>query len=120
MEENSYPCPACGFLVFDGFPGSYEICPVCLWEDDQVQLKHPLMSGGANSISLLEHQQKLLNTISVTLREFDGYKRAHGWRPLSEKDCANSSYPPKSGQEYFQAVIEASPLYYWQKDKVDD
>jgi anaerobic ribonucleoside-triphosphate reductase len=29
-----WPCPCCGYQVFTGPPGSYEICPVCGWEDD--------------------------------------------------------------------------------------
>jgi hypothetical protein len=44
----SYPCPACGFEVFDDAPGSYDLCPVCDWEDDGVQLRYPSMRGGAN------------------------------------------------------------------------
>jgi hypothetical protein len=24
-----YPCPCCGFLVFDEEPGSFSICPIC-------------------------------------------------------------------------------------------
>jgi Cysteine-rich CPCC len=32
----------------DGPPGSYEICPVCFWDDDLVQLRWPTYAGGAN------------------------------------------------------------------------
>lgn len=38
-------------------PGSYEICPVCFWEDDGVQFRWPTMDGGANRVSLVEAQQ---------------------------------------------------------------
>lgn len=31
---------------------SYEICPVCFWEDDPVQNEDPEYQGGANSVSL--------------------------------------------------------------------
>jgi hypothetical protein len=31
-----------------GPPGSYEICPVCFWDDDLVQLRWPTYAGGAN------------------------------------------------------------------------
>lgn len=34
------------------FPGSFVICPVCFWEDDDVQLENPDFSGGANRPSL--------------------------------------------------------------------
>jgi anaerobic ribonucleoside-triphosphate reductase len=34
--------------------GSYEICPVCNWEDDPVQEEDPSYGGGANVMSLNE------------------------------------------------------------------
>ena len=49
-------CPCCGHLVFDESPGSYDICPVCFWEDDIVQLRWPDWAGGANKPSLLDGQ----------------------------------------------------------------
>jgi hypothetical protein len=33
-------------------PGTFEICPVCFWEDDGVQYEDPGYEGGANGISL--------------------------------------------------------------------
>ena len=34
-----YKCPCCGFYTFDEKPnGNYDICPVCFWEDDPIQL----------------------------------------------------------------------------------
>ena len=33
-------------------PGTFEICPVCFWEDDEVQFRDPDYEGGANSVSL--------------------------------------------------------------------
>jgi len=52
-----FPCPCCGHLVFREAPGSYDICPVCFWEDDLVQLRRPDLAGGANRPSLIEAQQ---------------------------------------------------------------
>ncbi|WP_372448711.1 CPCC family cysteine-rich protein [Streptomyces musisoli] len=37
--SDSYPCPCCGHRVLGRMPGSYEICPVCFWEDDGVQFR---------------------------------------------------------------------------------
>lgn len=34
--------------VLADMPGSYEICPVCFWEDDGVQFRWPTMGDGAN------------------------------------------------------------------------
>ncbi len=51
-----YTCPCCGYEVFDSSPGSFDICPICFWEDDGVQLFFPLTDGGANRCSLVEAQ----------------------------------------------------------------
>ncbi|MEG0407126.1 MAG: CPCC family cysteine-rich protein [Acinetobacter sp.] len=49
----SYACPCCSYLTFGELPdGSFEICPVCFWEDDNVQNEDPDYAGGANAISL--------------------------------------------------------------------
>ena len=51
----SYPCPCCSNFTFDEEPsGTYEICPVCGWEDDEVQFNAPSFAGGANKPSLNE------------------------------------------------------------------
>jgi len=34
--------------------GGYDICPVCFWEDDNVQAEDPDYAGGANHVSLNE------------------------------------------------------------------
>lgn len=48
-----YACPCCGFLTLGDIPpGTFEICPVCAWEDDGVQFRDPTYDGGANSVSL--------------------------------------------------------------------
>nr|WP_078611001.1 MULTISPECIES: CPCC family cysteine-rich protein [Streptomyces] len=52
-----YPCVCCGHLTMEESPGSYEICPVCFWEDDAVQLRWPDWAAGANRTSLIKAQQ---------------------------------------------------------------
>lgn len=48
-----YPCPCCHYLTLtEPGPGTFEICPVCFWEDDDVQLDDPDYEGGANRESL--------------------------------------------------------------------
>jgi len=50
-----YACPCCGIKTLDSKPpGSLEICPVCHWEDDDVQFSSPDYAGGANHVSLHE------------------------------------------------------------------
>ncbi|MCR5321958.1 MAG: EAL domain-containing protein [Lachnospiraceae bacterium] len=50
---NGHRCPVCGRTLFEQ-TGKYEICEVCGWEDDPVQLKDPDLAGGANKMSLNE------------------------------------------------------------------
>lgn len=51
-DSDRYPCPCCGFLTMPQDRGSYELCPVCFWEDDGVQFRDPSYEGGANQVSL--------------------------------------------------------------------
>jgi len=74
-----YPCPACGFLVFGEPPGSFAICPVCSWEDDNAQFADPLYQGGANGISLAEHRRGALSRFPPSVREHGGFRRDPGW-----------------------------------------
>ncbi|MGD9108076.1 MAG: CPCC family cysteine-rich protein [Gammaproteobacteria bacterium] len=49
----AYECPCCGYLTLsEKPPGTFEICPVCFWEDDNVQFDDPGYAGGANKVSL--------------------------------------------------------------------
>ncbi|MGI6416366.1 MAG: CPCC family cysteine-rich protein [Thermoguttaceae bacterium] len=48
-----FPCPCCGYRTMsEQPPGTFEICPVCYWEDDNVQFDDPTLEGGANEESL--------------------------------------------------------------------
>ncbi len=52
-SKKRYPCACCGYYTLESPQGeSYEICPVCFWEDDPVQNKDPDFAGGANRVSL--------------------------------------------------------------------
>lgn len=56
-----YACPCCGFKTFKEPPnGQYDICEVCFWEDDPIQLKDPDYEGGANNVSLRQGQRNFL------------------------------------------------------------
>jgi hypothetical protein len=55
MSARRWPCPCCGCLTFETkFRDSYAICPVCFWEDDEIQTADPTYAGGANRASLDE------------------------------------------------------------------
>ena len=53
-----FKCPVCGKYTFKNGPGSYEICPICGWEDDKAQYKDPTLKGGANKLSLKEYKEQ--------------------------------------------------------------
>ncbi|MGN9761914.1 CPCC family cysteine-rich protein [Streptomyces sp. SD31] len=56
----TFPCVCCGHLTLGESPGFYEICPVCFWEGDRVQLRWPNWVGGANRPSLIEAQANFM------------------------------------------------------------
>jgi hypothetical protein len=48
-----FSCPCCRFLTLpEPSPGSWEICPVCFWQDDPVGAAHPMLRHGPNPMSL--------------------------------------------------------------------
>ena len=50
LEETKMNCPCCGKTLV----GEYDICDVCSWENDPIQLNNPDFQGGANQMSLNE------------------------------------------------------------------
>ena len=100
-------------------PGSYEICPVCFWEDDISQLRFPRMSGGANHVSLIDGQKNYKN-IGACEQRVKSYVRdpednetiEDGWRPIDlEKDDIEDPLPEKDyGDSYPK---DSKFLYYW-------
>lgn len=85
--------------------GSYSICGVCGWEDDNVQLRFPRMRGGANRDSLFEYQSQVLRDVPLAVTSVNGYTRDPGWRPLRDDDA------PLGGD----AAASSSDDYYWKK-----
>lgn len=50
MNTKGIKCPCCGKSIVP----EYDICTVCNWENDPIQLKKPDLRGGANEMSLNE------------------------------------------------------------------
>ena len=107
------PCPSCGFLVFAEPAGSYDICPVCGWEDDAVQLRFPGMNGGANGESLKTCQDRILRNLPPSISAQAGFSRDARWRPLRDDEFLVPKESKGSGVEYFHAACEEAPGYYW-------
>jgi hypothetical protein len=58
MSERRYPCPCCGYLTLPEPPtGTFELCQVCFWEDDNIQFDDPDYEGGANKVSLRQARE---------------------------------------------------------------
>ncbi len=98
-----YPCPCCGYLVFDAGPGSYDICPLCGWEDDVSQLRFA-NTHGANRISLRNAQ------LAVTIPAVVPYERDPEWRPIAAADVEEPSHGIEYGNTY---PGDYTHLYYW-------
>jgi len=101
--------------------GTYDICPVCFWEDDQVQLEDPIYAGGANNPSLLESRENFQRlgaiegrfTTKVRLPLPEELPRALTlYRPVGQKEldliaaAGFTRFPPRlSGQPIFYPVL---------------
>ena len=119
--QKIYPCPCCGYLVFAEAPGSYEICPICYWEDDISQLRFFDM-GGAN-IPLTEAQKNFKNLGAIEERFTEHVrkpsaddKRDPNWRPLNRlRDIPEIR---ASGKDYGNSYpADSTSLYYWKNEK---
>ncbi len=86
--SDSYSLPCCGHRVLSAMPGSYEICPVCFWEDDGLSSAGSTMAGGANKVSLIEAQRNYQgfgacdeHGLSTSARR-PRTSRSTAWRPI--------------------------------------
>ena len=107
-------CPGCGFrTISDKAYGSDDICPVCGWEDDSVQLANPCSGGGANRESLCECQKAVEKWSKEEMAVFE---RDPGWRPLSEEEIAYFESVRKQAHWTFMGDTEPE-LAYWRKPR---
>lgn len=86
MEE-WFTCPCCGYLTLSEPPsGTFEICEVCGWEDDRVQLDDPDWVGGANGLSLRQAQKNfaMFGPRRPIRGGLEQYRRDPDWKPLPQ------------------------------------
>jgi hypothetical protein len=108
-------------LVFRDAPGSYEICPLCFWEDDLVQLRWPNYGGGANRPSLIEAQANVRRYGAMESRFKENVRPPHFDEPLDPEwrafdpsrddveDCV-------SGHDYGDSYHDdRTTYYYWRR-----
>lgn len=58
MKNLNTHCPCCGIFDHEEEIGNtFLICPICDWEDDEVQLDNPNYERGANVLSLNQSKE---------------------------------------------------------------
>jgi len=114
-----YTCPCCGFQTFDEAPGSHQVCHVCSWEDDAVQLLDPWFAGGANRPSLRDAQDAYLVCGAMEQRFLPNVKGALStdtrdptWRCVREYDRTFSRAPSDLSADEQR---DAMTWYYWRR-----
>ena len=114
-------CPCCGHIVFKGYPGSYEICPICYWEDDDVQLADPWFEGGANKPNLYTAQKNYIRYGAMEERFVDAVKPPNRktkhdgeWRLVQESDKSNVT-SPREIESLPGKIDYRKEYYYWLK-----
>ena len=114
-----HTCPCCGYRTLTQKPGNYDICHVCLWEDDPVQLLDPWYRGGANSVSLCEAQESYA-TVGVSELRFKsdvkgvlpGDVRDTAWRRVEDEDRQRVSSPAELMKKNPEGPWK---WYYWEE-----
>ena len=117
-----FPCPCCGYRVFERPPGNHEKCPVCLGEDDLSQLRFPRMPGSANGVSLEQAQHNFIEFGTAERRHrgggrepFDVESRDAAWRLLDP--ARDNIEEPQRGISYGDSypLADTTVLYYWRE-----
>lgn len=122
MNPSLYPpytCPVCGYSVFEGGPGSYAICPICYWEDDESQLRF-VHRVGANGVSLIEAQRNYASFgasesrfVAAVREPVHGESRDANWRAFDlQTDEVQTGVALLEESAH---VPDGTALYYWLK-----
>ncbi|GIN93637.1 membrane protein [Siminovitchia terrae] len=85
-----FTCPCCGYKTLDGEPpGTYDICEICFWEDDEVQFNDPDYESGANTPSLRKAQRNYIEFGACEERCIEFVRKPNkkdekdqNWKPL--------------------------------------
>jgi ribosomal protein S27E len=112
-------CPACGFAVLAEGYGSYEICGVCGWEDDGVQLANPTSGGGANAQSLAESQAKIIGRIPLNVLTHGEFQRDPLWRPLHKNELDEAESKRRSQHWHTPAATDRTDVYWLRAPALD-
>lgn len=104
--------------MFSEAPGSDEICPICFWQDDIVQLRWPDFAGGANRPSLIEAQECVRRVGAIEERFRPHVRPAEAsepvdpaWRPFDRSRDTLEEWKP--GVDYGSTYDEDRTAYYY-------
>ncbi|MGB0712725.1 MAG: CPCC family cysteine-rich protein [Gammaproteobacteria bacterium] len=121
--DEIFPCPCCGYRVFDLPPGHHGVCPICAWEDDMSQLRFAEMPGSANPQSLIEAQANFEAFGASNRRYLDQVRspnemdsRDPRWRRVDARQ--DNLEQPMRGTAYADSypVDDPTVLYYWRPE----
>lgn len=111
---SAHPCPCCGHLSLSA-PQDYELCPICSWEDDGIQLRWPMSAEGANGMSLVDAQRAYRRSGVVVPHMRRHVRRPaadepldEGWRPFDP--AVDWTHPELDGARWPR---NREALYYW-------
>ena len=117
MSDPSFPCPCCGYFMFEEPPNSYDICEICFWEDDALQLEFATtLDGGANTTTLAEAQRTFADIGASTARLAAHVRKPNAndrrdpqWRTIEATD----RFPDWNDPHAKRARAADEALYYW-------
>ena len=108
--------------MFGEPPGSYDICEICYWEDDIVQLAFPDLAGGANKCSLIDGQHHYAEFGTCERRLLPHVRpagtndiRDASWRPLNVDSDQYLHWESREDHDLWDSVKYVTDicLYYW-------
>lgn len=103
-------CPCCGWRTVPDRYASDNICPICFWHDDGVQLADPWYEGGANDESLAQAQ-----TNFALVGASEGRVLPYVRSPLSTELRDESWRPVDAAVDRATSFRDAPLIPYWMK-----
>ena len=119
-----YTCPCCGYKVYSKPPEDDQICGICYWQNDIVDLVYALKPNGPNHVSLLE-AQKNFQKIGACEKRFIQYVKLPSkeeikdpeWRPI---DLAKDKFSllgelTLEEEKTLYSSGDLNKIYYWKR-----
>jgi hypothetical protein len=110
--ENKYPCPCCGYFMFAEGPGSFEICDICFWQDDLIDLEEMYEPWGPNRVSL-EDGQKNFADFGATEKRFLEHVRSVNTNDVKEPKWRMLDRSKDNPKDINPEATNFKDLYYW-------